>query len=127
MQKAFTPDTAWRNKRLFLRFEGVGAVADLYVNDKLIGQHKGGYSAFAYDITPVIQWGQENVLLVKANNEAREDVIPINHRLFGVYGGIYRPVQLIVTEKLHIAVTDNASPGIFIRQRQVSPPAPPST
>jgi beta-galactosidase len=119
-KKVFTPDTAWRNKRVFLRFEGVGAVADLYVNDKLIGQHKGGYSAFAFEIGPVLQWGQENTILVKANNEAREDVIPINHRLFGVYGGIYRPVQLIVTDKLHIAVTDNASPGIFIRQPQVS-------
>lgn len=119
-KKEFTPDTAWRNKRVFLRFEGVGSVADLYVNDKFIGQHKGGYSAFAFDIAPVLQFGQVNTLLVKANNEAREDVIPINHRLFGVYGGIYRPVQLIVTEKLHIAVTDNASSGIFIRQQNVS-------
>ncbi|MDF2188625.1 glycoside hydrolase family 2 TIM barrel-domain containing protein [Paraflavitalea sp. CAU 1676] len=120
-KKEWTPDTALRSKRVFLRFEGVGAVADLFVNDKFIGQHKGGYGAFAFDIAPVLKWGEVNTLVVKASNESREDVIPINHRLFGVYGGIYRPVKLIVTDKVHIAVTDNASSGVFIRQRNVSP------
>lgn len=119
-KKTFTPDTAWKNKRVFIRFEGVGAVADLFVNNKFIGQHRGGYSAFCFDIGAVLQYGQLNTLVVKANNESREDIIPINHKLFGVYGGIYRPVQLIVTGKLHIAVTDYASPGIFIRQKNVS-------
>ncbi|WP_276482421.1 glycoside hydrolase family 2 protein [Paraflavitalea pollutisoli] len=119
-KKELVADTAWRNKRVFLRFEGVGAVADLYVNDRFIGQHKGGYGAFAFDIAPVLQFGQANTIVVKASNESREDVIPINHRLFGVYGGIYRPVKLIVTDKLHIAVTDNASTGVYIRQEKVS-------
>ena len=58
--------------------------------------------------------------MVKADNTARPDVIPVNHSLFGVYGGIYRPVSLVVTEPCHIAVEDYASPGVYITQKNVS-------
>jgi len=47
-------------------------------------------------------------------------VIPVNHALFGVYGGIYRPVWLIVTEPCNIVVNDCASPGVYITQKNVS-------
>ena len=47
-------------------------------------------------------------------------MIPVNHNLFGVYGGIYRPVWLIVTEPYNISVTDCASPGVYITQKNVS-------
>src|SRR5690606_8199420 len=50
----------------------------------------------------------------------RKDIIPINHFLFPVYGGIYRPVHLITTNKTNFVVTDQAAPGIFIRQKNVS-------
>lgn len=119
-KKEFIPDTAWKNKRVFIRFEGVGQVADVYVNDKFIGQHRGAYGAFSFDISYALQYGKPNTMVVKANNETREDIIPINHRLFGVYGGIYRPVKLIVTGKLNISASDYASPGIFIKQKNVS-------
>lgn len=109
-----------RDKRVFLRFEGVGSCAEVYVNGTLVGSHKGGYSAFAMEINNAVKFGKENEILVKANNSARPDVIPINHVLFGVYGGIYRPVWLIVTEKTNITVTDNASPGVYITQKNVS-------
>ncbi|MCS3796388.1 glycoside hydrolase family 2 protein [Niastella sp. OAS944] len=119
-KKEFTPDTAWKNKRVFIRFEGVGQVADVYVNDKFIGQHRGAYGAFSLDISYALVYGKPNTIVVKANNETREDIIPINHKLFGVYGGIYRPVKLVVTGKLNISASDYASPGIFIKQKNVS-------
>ena len=55
---------------------------------------------------PQIKWGKENEIVVKADNTARPDVIPVNHNLFGVYGGIYRPVGLVTTEPCAIAVND---------------------
>lgn len=119
-RKEFTPDSAWKNKRVFVRFEGVGQVADVFVNDKFIGQHRGAYSAFSFDISYALAYGKPNTIVVKANNETREDIIPINHKLFGVYGGIYRPVKLVVTGKLNISASDYASPGIFIKQKNVS-------
>ena len=61
--------------------------------------------------------GAENEIIVKADNTARPDVIPVNHSLFGVYGGIYRPVWLITTEQNNITVTDCASPGVSSLRR----------
>ena len=58
--------------------------------------------------------------MVIADNASRPDVIPVNHFLFGVYGGIYRPVSLIVTDRCNIAVTDHASSGVYITQKDVS-------
>lgn len=107
-------------KRLFLRFEGVGACAEVYVNGYLVGTHKGAYSAFVCEIGPQVRLGEENEIVVKADNAARPDVIPVNHALFGVYGGIYRPVWLIVTEPCNIVVNDCASPGVYITQKDVS-------
>ncbi|HTN00159.1 MAG TPA: glycoside hydrolase family 2 TIM barrel-domain containing protein [Pedobacter sp.] len=118
-KKEITFGKEYKDKRLFLRFEGVGQVAQVYVNDKLVGTHKGGYSAFCLDITYAVQLEKVNTILVKANNKARKDVIPVNHFLFGVYGGIYRPVSLIVTNKINITTTDYASPGIYISQKNV--------
>lgn len=119
-RKIYAPDASLKDKRLFLRFEGVATVADIFVNGTFAGNHFGGYSAFAIEITDLVKYEQENEILVKVNNASRPDVIPVNHRLFGVYGGIYRPVELIITEQINIAVNDYASSGIYISQKNVS-------
>lgn len=119
-QKELIASAEWKGKRVFIRFEGVGSVARLYVNDRYIGEHKGSYSAFAFDISYALKYGEKNKIEVKVNNEEREDVIPINNRLFPIYGGIYRPVSLIITNPVNIAVTDFASPGVYITQQDVS-------
>lgn len=119
-RKHFTPDTAMAAKRVFLRFEGVGSCAQVYVNGYLVGSHKGAYSAFVCEIGKQLKYGQENEIIVKADNSARPDVIPVNHVLFGVYGGIYRPVWLVVTDPCSIAVDDCASSGVYITQSDVS-------
>lgn len=119
-KKEYTPDLSMKDKRVFLRFEGVGSVAEVYVNKAYAGNHKGAYSAFAIEISKLLKYGEVNEILVKVDNSPRPDVIPINNTLFGVYGGIYRPVELIVTDQINIAVTDYASPGVYISQKNVS-------
>ncbi|MEN8128160.1 MAG: glycoside hydrolase family 2 TIM barrel-domain containing protein [Planctomycetota bacterium] len=119
-RKKLFVDASQKGRRFFLRFEGVGQVADVFVNDLHAGNHKGAYSAFCLEITPALKYGQENLIVVKANNQARPDIIPVNHQLFMVFGGIYRPVSLIVTDKIHITPRDYASPGVYIRQKDVS-------
>ena len=109
-----------KDKRVFLRFEGVGSCAEVFVNGMLATSHKGGYSAFACEISPLLKAGEENEIIVKADNKSRPDVIPVNRNLFGVYGGIYRPVWLVVTEPCNISVTDCASPGVYVTQKNVS-------
>lgn len=119
-RKSFTPDISMKEKRVFLRFEGVGTVAEVYVNNQFSGRHKGAYSAFVTEITRLLSFEGENEIIVKVSNEPRADVIPVNNVLFGVYGGIYRDIQIITTGKVNIAVTDYASPGIYISQENVS-------
>lgn len=119
-KKQYFFPTELKGKRIFLRFEGVGSCAEVFVNGMLATSHKGGYSAFACEISPLLKAGEENEIIVKADNKSRPDVIPINHNLFGVYGGIYRPVWLIVTEPYNISVTDCASPGVYVTQKNVS-------
>lgn len=119
-KKEYTPAADLKDKRVFLRFQGVGSVAEIYVNKTYAGNHKGAYSAFAIEISKLLKYGEPNEILVKVDNAARLEVIPINHTLFCVYGGIYRPVELIVTEAVNIAVTDYASPGIYISQKNVN-------
>lgn len=119
-QKTFPIAAGLKGKRLFLRFDGVGSVAQLYVNHRFIGEHKGSYAAFCFEITHSVKYGEENTIVVKANNQAREDVLPINNFLFGIFGGIYRLVNLLVTNDINITTTDYASPGIYITQDEVS-------
>ena len=119
-RKKFTFPENMEVKRIFLRFEGVGSYAEVYINGYLAGTHKGAYSAFACEISSQVKFGKENEIIVKADNSSRPDVIPTNHILFGVYGGIYRPVWLVVTETCSIIANDCASPGVYITQKNVS-------
>lgn len=118
-KKCIFPESM-KGKRLFLRFEGVGSCTEVYVNGYLTGTHKGAYSAFVCEIGSQVKFGEENEIIVKADNTARPDVIPVNHVLFGVYGGIYRPVWLVITEPCGIVVNDCASSGVYITQKNVS-------
>lgn len=119
-QKSFMTSLEDKERRTFIKFEGVGAVAQIFINGNYIGEHKGGYSMFVFEITNSIDYEKENTITVVTDNTARKDVIPINQFLFPVYGGIYRPVHIINTDKTIFVVTDHAAPGIFIKQKNVS-------
>lgn len=119
-KKTYTPSKNDINKRTFLKFEGVGSIATIYVNNAFAGRHKGAYSAFVIEITSLLKYDEPNEILIVADNEMREDVIPTNNVLFGVYGGIYRDVELIKTNQINIAVDDYASPGVFISQKDIT-------
>lgn len=119
-RKHFNAPEAWKGKTVVVRFEGVGSCCEVYVNNQLVDSHKGAYGAFTCNIGAALRYGSDNEIVVRADNASRADVIPVNHNLFGVYGGIYRPVSLIVAEACHIDVENAASPGVTIRQKKVS-------
>ena len=100
-------------RRLFLYFEGANQVTDVYVNGTHVGQHIGGYTAFVYEITDLVQVGGDNTIAVRVNNEHDLDIPPLDAD-FTFYGGIYRDVRLLATAPVHVEVTDHASPGVFI-------------
>lgn len=109
----------WKGKRIYLRFEGVNTVTNLLVNDRHLGEHRGGYGAFVFDITDFVTYNQDNKLLVKVSNALTQDVMPLVGD-FNIYGGIYRDVNLIVADPVSISLTDYASPGVYLQQQKVS-------
>ena len=112
-------DKKYQGKRLFLRFEGVHTVADVSLNGVHLGQHRGGYSAFVYEITAQAKIGVENILEVKVDNRKYDDILPLGGD-FNMYGGIYRPVSLLTTDQICITPLDYSSPGVYIKQSKVT-------
>ncbi len=104
--------------RLFLLFEGVNSVANVFINRRSAATHKGGYTAFCVEITGLVNAG-DNLLEVWAGNAYRTDVLPISGD-FNVQGGIHRPVHLIVTPTDCIAPDFYGSSGVQIRQKSVT-------
>lgn len=109
----------WREKRLFLFFEGTNSTAQVFVNQHLLGEHTGGYTAFCLEITDAVKYGEENLLTVEVNNAYNRHVLPLSGD-FNIYGGIHRPVSLLVTDKNCITPLDFASPGVYLSQKNVS-------
>lgn len=111
-----TPDM--KDKRLFLYFEGVNSSATVLVNNKSVGSHKGGYTAFCMEVTDYAKQGI-NKLEVWVTNAYNPEILPISGD-FNIYGGIHRPCHLLVTEQDCISPLFYASPGVFIHQDKVS-------
>ena len=111
----------WKGKRLFLRFKGAATVADVMFNNTWLGQHRGGYTAFCYEITPLADFakGKKNTLRVRVSNAETSDVIPLSGD-FTIFGGLYRGVDLIVTDNVCISPLDYASSGVAIEQKSLS-------
>ena len=106
-------------KRYYLRFEAASQVADVYLNGQFLGQHRGGFGAFCYEITKALSPSGKNLLAVRVNNASEPDLAPLSGD-FSVYGGLYRPVHLIVTGTDNFSLTDHAAPGVAWLQTRVS-------
>lgn len=87
-EKALYVRPEWKGKRLFLRFEGVNSVANVFINRKHIGEHRGGYGAFIFEITDLVKYGEKNSILVRANNGEQLDIMPLVGD-FNFYEGNY--------------------------------------
>ena len=112
-RKHFDVPAAWAGKRVNLEFDGVFQVAEVFVNGRRVGEHKGGYTGFTVDITDAVKPG-DNVVAVRVNNLWNARLAPrAGEHVFS--GGIYRDVRLVVTSPLHVAWY-----GTFVTTPQVS-------
>lgn len=109
----------WASKRLFVKFYGVQNVADLFVNGYHVGAHRGGSTAFTFEITDKIRFGEDNALLVVVSNNSRDDVLPASTDM-NLYGGIYREAELILTGKTAVSPLHLGSEGVLVRQNSVT-------
>jgi len=115
------------DKKIFIYFEGIMMEADILVNGKWITNHKGGYLPFTIDITGAILPNKTNSIEVVVKNTDNPEIPPgkpIKDLDFNYYGGIYRNVYLINTEKLYVtdavAANKKGSGGIVVHFDSVS-------
>jgi len=108
-----------KNRRVFIRFEGVGQQAIVYLNGKKKGSHSGSYSAFVVELTDGWDYDGDNLIAVRVDNTTSSNIIPVSNFLFNLYGGIYRPVALFSTPKVCIAPNYYASSGVFVEATSI--------
>src|SRR5688572_12453967 len=106
-------------RRHWLEIGAASLVADVWLNGRKLGQHKGGFSAFRFDVTDTLMPGAANVLLIKVDNsEPKEEddltaIAPLGGD-FNVSGGLYRHVALISTAAAaHFDLGDSGGPGVY--------------
>ena len=117
-----TLDPAIAHKQLYLQFDGASLMAEVWVNGRHVGVHKGGMSRFRFDVTGLLKAGFDNLIAVRVDNSAGLGFPPTSAD-FTFYGGLYRSVWLLATDPVQISTTDFASPGVYVTQRRVYPNA----
>ena len=100
------------NKELYLEFEAVNSIADVYVNGKESAHHEGGFSTFRIHLNSFVHIGI-NEIIVKADNSANNFVYP-QFADFTFFGGIYRNVNLIKVGHAHFDLEYSGGPGIMV-------------
>lgn len=108
-QKEFELDLS-ENEEAYILFDGVYNNATVWLNDHELGFHPYGYSPFYYDLTPHLNpAGEANLLRVKVDRSRYAD------SRWYTGSGIYRNVQLVRVNRLHIPIW-----GTFITTPKVS-------
>ena len=106
-----TPLFDLEKEEVWLECDGINASATVFVNGSHVATHDGGYSTFRVNITEFLE--EDNDLLIKADNSVNDRVYP-QKADFTFYGGIYRPLRLLVVHKAHFALDYLGSRGIRI-------------
>jgi beta-galactosidase len=111
-RKVLDTKTLPNKEKAFIYFEAANQYAQVFVNGERVGAHKGGYTAFCFDISAQLKEG-ENLLEVRLDN-SHDPAVPPLRGDFNFYGGIYRDVYLILTDAVHFDLLDHASPGVYV-------------
>jgi beta-galactosidase len=117
-RRTFRTPSAARGKRVFIDFEGAMTASTVWINGDLLGEYKGGYTPFSFELTPHLHSSGNNVLVVHLDSTERSDIPPFGDMVdYLTFGGIYREVTLRIVPATWI---DN----IFVRPTNVLSPKP---
>ncbi|BCU77805.1 glycoside hydrolase family 2 TIM barrel-domain containing protein [Luteolibacter sp. LG18] len=112
-RKSFELPAGWERKRVALEFEAAFQEAEIFVNGRKAGRHRGGYSGFPLDITDFVKPGA-NTVAIRLNNLWQSDLAPrAGEHVFS--GGLYRNVRLVATHPVHVTWF-----GTFVTTPEVS-------
>lgn len=109
----------WQGRRIFIRFYGAASVTDLSVNSRYVGTHRGAGTAFTFEITDYVRYGMPNSIRVQVDNAQRSDLFPLAQQQTR-YGGLYRTVELIVTDRVAVSPLHYSTDGVFVTPSKVN-------
>ena len=93
-----------KDHRIFVDFGGVMTAAKVFINGKSVGEYKGGYTPFSFELTKNINWTGDNVLAVEVDSTERADIPPFGNLVdYMTFGGIYRDVQIRAVPTMFIS------------------------
>ena len=94
-RRHFKLPAALKGRRIFVDFGGVMTAAKVFINGHDLGEYKGGYTPFSFELTPHLNLSGDNVLAVEVDSTERKDIPPFGNLVdYLTFGGIYRDVQI---------------------------------
>jgi beta-galactosidase len=112
-RRRFRLPAAARGRRVFVDFEGVMTASTVWLNGVRLGEYKGGFTPFSFELTPHIDFDGENILAVEVDSHERPEIPPFGYLVdYLTFGGIYREVSLRI-------VSPNFIENIFAQPKDV--------
>ena len=107
-RRTFDTSSEWQNSAVRIEFEAVFHTATIWINGELAGEHaRKGYTAFVLDITHLLRWGSSNTIAVRVDSAFNSNMLPRGRSSDWAHdGGIYRPVQLLITARAFVERVD---------------------
>ena len=119
----FEAPSNWSSQHVRIEFEAVNHTAHVFLNGKAVGEHVGkGYTAFTLDLSPHLNIGAENTLLVRVDNRPNDRMLPRNKSYDWAHdGGLIRPVNLLVTGRCFMErVEVDALPDLALGSAEIA-------
>src|SRR5271166_4244666 len=102
-RRRFKLPPAARGKRVFVDFEGVMTASTVWINGERLGEYKGGYTPFSFELTQNIHLDGENLLAVDVDSTERADIPPFGYEIdYLTFGGLYREVALRIVPSTYL-------------------------
>jgi beta-galactosidase len=92
-----------KGKRVFVDFEGVMTASTVWINGSSLGEYKGGFTPFSFELTQHLKYDDENILVVQVDSTERDDIPPFGNEIdYMTFGGIYREVSLRIVPTFYL-------------------------
>src|ERR1700690_2949986 len=102
-----------RGQHVFVDFEGAMTASTVWINGVRLGEYRGGYTPFSFELTPHLDFEGDNVLVVDLDSSERPDIPPFGYEIdYLTFGGIYREVWLRIVPSTFIE-------NIFVKPKDV--------
>lgn len=112
---------AAKGKRLFLQFDGAAHITDIYVNRKLAGTHRCGYTSFRVEITDYVNFNTENQIAVRLDSTENGAIPPFGFVIdYLTYGGLYREAWLDVRPRRYVEDVFVTTPDLTHAHLQIT-------